>query len=121
MTNCCRWTYKHGRSFCPDCGGWALDLRCFSHLRQSFPEVGVYDKFPTATDVQNVYACAKCLENFRARVIDGELRIVCENGHDLATTQIIAKATRDYRIAQQEADADEVLEGLPAHLRALIN
>ena len=93
-----------------------MDLRCFPHIER-------FGKFPTASDVQSSWACAKCLANFRARVIDGKLRIVCdgEDQHDLATTQIIHKDLRDYRIAQQEVDAVEVLDGLPAHLRALVN
>ncbi|MEE9596426.1 MAG: hypothetical protein V3V96_06580 [Acidiferrobacterales bacterium] len=54
-------------------------------------------------------------------MVDGVLKIVCENGHDLATTQVIHKDLRDYRIAQQEMEAVDVLEGLPDHLRALID
>ena len=93
-----------------------MDLRCFPHLER-------FGQFPTATDVQNSWACAKCLANFRTRMIGGMLRIVCdgEDQHDLVTTQIIYKDLRDYRIAQQEEDAHEVLLGLPDHLRALVD
>ncbi len=114
MTSCCKWEYEAGRSKCSECGSWAMDLRCYPHLL-------AFGRFPTLTEVQNFRACAKCLENFRARMVDGVLKIVCENGHDLATTQVIHKDLRDYRIAQQEMEAVDVLEGLPDHLRALID
>ena len=114
MTCGCKWEYEAGRSKCRECGSWAMDLRCYPHLEL------IDGRFPTASEVQNFRACAKCLENFRARMVDGDLRIICENGHDVATTQVIHKDLRDYRIAQQEMAAVDVLDGLPDHLRALI-
>lgn len=115
MADCTHeWIYRNGRSFCADCGAWAPDLRCFPQLRQNGGH------YPTAPDVQNHYACQQCYANFRARVVGGKLRVLCDCGHDLASVQVIPKQLRDYILARQEAEAVEVLDGLPAELRAML-
>lgn len=107
------WTYRNGRSYCETCGAWALDLRCYPHLRRDGGQ------YPTMGTIQN-YACAECWANIRARMVDGELVAICDNGHNIADVLIISKAARDYRVLRQEADAVEVLDGLPQELRALV-
>lgn len=109
------WTFRDGRSYCGACGAWSLDLICWPELRQNGGH------YPTATDVQRQFACGICYANILTRMVDGELRVVCRNGHDIGDTQdIITKAARDYRLLKQEADAVEVLDGLPPELRALV-
>ena len=112
------WQYRNGRSYCPECGAWVLDLRCCPELR------GKGGAYLTATDLQNFWSCPLCEAGLRARMKDGELRILCDGDaqHDIiALGRAVPKLRRDYIIAHQEADADEVLDELPANLRALIN
>ena len=121
MTCSHAWIYRNGRSQCRKCGAWAADLRCMPAFRQQG------GRYPTLTDLQN-YVCAvrsrysgeSCGANIRARTLDGELRALCDNGHDVVIAGRIArKSSRDHVYRQQESDALEVLDGLPPELRAL--
>ena len=122
MTCSHSWVYKNGRSQCRNCGVWAADLRCVPAFRQQG------GRYPTLTDLQSHYVCAVCMQlsgepcraNIRARTLDGELRALCDNGHDVIVTGRIArKDARDATYRRQESDALEVLDGLPPELRAL--
>jgi hypothetical protein len=108
------WVYVGGRSRCATCGRWANDLRCVPEFRLSG------GRYPTITDLQHHYACGICGENILTRMVNGELRAICLNGHDvLETRRITQKNARDHRWAQEAMDYVEVLDDLPAELRAL--
>lgn len=112
-----RWTYRGGRSWCPDCDAWALDLRCCPSLRLQG------GRYPTTTDLQNYFVCSICNGNLRTRVVQGDLRVLCDEcgGDAVETGKVTPKRKRDYVFARQEADALEVLDGLPPELRGLVS
>ena len=103
------WRYQNGRSACGDCGALAPDLRCIPALRQPG------GRFPTIGDMQSFYACPVCLSNFRARMVLGELRVVCDGpqAHDITELgRALRKEARDHIIVRQQADAADALYGL---------
>lgn len=78
---------------------------------------------PSPTDIQKFWACGICLANIRARVVEGELRILCDGTetHDVAATgDIITKASRDYRLAQEEQAYHDIIGGLPKELQEVV-
>ena len=96
-----RWQYKDGRSVCA-CGAWAADLRCLPALRQP------RGRYPTATGLQQSFACPICLSNVRTRVVLGELRIVCDGpqAHDIvALGRAMPKEKRDLIIEHLRCNA----------------
>lgn len=110
------WVYRDGRSQCVKCSAWALDLRCCPDLRLRG------GRYPTSTDLQRDFTCPICQAGLRARVVDGELRVVCDGpeAHDIVRLgRAVPRRKRDYIFARQEADAQEVLDGLPPALQAI--
>ena len=109
-----RWTYRNGRSYCPDCGAWAPDLVCCPGLRQKG------NVYPTATDLQRSYTCPVCEAGIRTRMHAGELRVLCDGPetHDIIELgQVTHKRKRDYIRDKELVQFHDVMDGLPPELR----
>jgi hypothetical protein len=115
------WVWRDGRSECLACGATADDGRGMPP--GSYP-VRVGGRVEALTPGRlREHACPICLENVNPRMMDGELRVLCAgpDAHDVAAIRrALTRAHRDAIVARREMDVLEVIDGLPAELRAAL-